>query len=76
MNVPAVSDGAVLDVDVDPKSPLYRSKCSGDAPLGATRSSALKRCVFRSPTTIVFARNAGSPSKGSFELTFSATRVP
>ena len=72
--VPAVSDGAVLDVEVNPESPL-QVEVIGRRSFGGDTVAGTQTVASGSPTTIVFARNAGSPSKGSFEFTFSATRV-
>jgi hypothetical protein len=68
---PAVTDGAVLDVERDGTSPLRvevigRRSIGGDTAVGS-------QVVTPGTPTIVNVRNAGSASKGSFEFTFSTT---
>jgi hypothetical protein len=72
--VPAAADAAVLDVEVDSKLPL-RIEVLGRRSFGGDTATGAQAIATGSPTTIVNVRNATSPNKGSFEFTFSTTRV-
>jgi hypothetical protein len=72
--IPGPADGAMLEIESDDMSPL-RVEVFGRRSFGGDTVVGTQTLFANAPTAIVKVQNASSVSKGSFEFTFSTSRV-